>query len=468
MKRATSPDHAARYVIDAPAAHVGTRSSAIQWRRSLAWLLFLGPFFFLSYGFANYWAQQHEVSRVMVFAWEVHIPFWAWSIIPYWSIDLLYGLSFLLCRSPKAVDRHALRLLSVQIISVTCFLLFPLRFSFERPVTDGVFGALFDVLMSFDRPYNQAPSLHIGLLMVIWYQFALHTRGIWRWVVHAWALLIGLSVLTTYQHHFIDVPTGALVGLLCIWLWPEQGRSPLSGWRWQRTAMHWRLALIYALSGLLVAVFGVLLGGVWLWGLWIAVSLWMLALIYIGPGVHGFQKRQGAHSMALTVLMWPCLLGLWLNSRGWTRRHPQPDHISGQVWLGRIPTRKDIRRYEVNALYDLTAEMRAPRGAGQTYVYKGQPCMDLIAPQPHELLRAAQDIDHLHSQGYRVLVCCALGYSRSASCVAAWLLWSGQAAGVEEALAKVQQHRARTMISPRHWQALEASWHMMQKEAAAP
>jgi hypothetical protein len=42
----------------------------------------------------------------------------------------------------------------------------------------------------------------------------------------AWSALIGVSVLTTYQRHFFDVPTGALLGLFCVRLWPE-GKRPL-------------------------------------------------------------------------------------------------------------------------------------------------------------------------------------------------------------------------------------------------
>src|SRR5690606_38476963 len=121
-------------------------------------------------------------------------------------------------------------------------------------------------------PYNQAPSLHIGLLVVIWIRFALGTQGLARLVVHGWAALIALSVLTTYQHHFIDVPTGALAGLLCVWLWPDRGASPLAGWRWTRDSTRRRLGAIYLGAASLLGAIAFLGGGAALWLLWPAVA----------------------------------------------------------------------------------------------------------------------------------------------------------------------------------------------------
>ena len=67
------------------------------WGRTVAWLMFLGPLFFLSYGISNQLAAAKAVDQSIFFDWERHIPFLPWTIVPYWSIDLLYGLSFLLC-----------------------------------------------------------------------------------------------------------------------------------------------------------------------------------------------------------------------------------------------------------------------------------------------------------------------------------------------------------------------------------
>src|SRR5688500_7624212 len=193
------------------------------WRRATAWLIFLGPFFFATYGFANWLASRRDSVGVIVYSWERSIPFLPWTIVPYWSIDLLYAISLFICTTRREVDRHGQRLLFVQLASIAFFIAFPLRFSFDRPHADGVFGALFAALGAFDKPFNQAPSLHIGLLIVIWARFAAHVSSRWRWLLHGWMILIGVSILTTYQHHFIDLPTGVAVGLLAMWLLPDEG-----------------------------------------------------------------------------------------------------------------------------------------------------------------------------------------------------------------------------------------------------
>src|SRR5271166_1572096 len=99
--------------------------------RALAWLVFLGPFFFLTYNLANAAAQQRAHVPTLMFAWERHIPFAGWTILPYWSSDLLYALSLALCRTRAELDLHAKRLVAIQIVCIACFLAFPLRCAFE-------------------------------------------------------------------------------------------------------------------------------------------------------------------------------------------------------------------------------------------------------------------------------------------------------------------------------------------------
>ncbi len=147
------------------------------WLRALAWLVFLGPFFFLTYNFANAAASQRAHVAVLMFPWERYIPFLAWTILPYWSSDLLYALSLAICRTRDELDLHGKRLLAIQVFSIACFLAFPLRCAFERPSVSGWEGDLFAALRSFDQPFNQAPSLHVGLAVILWMRFRAHTSG---------------------------------------------------------------------------------------------------------------------------------------------------------------------------------------------------------------------------------------------------------------------------------------------------
>jgi protein-tyrosine phosphatase len=419
---------------------------------AVLWLLLLAPLFFGTYGFATWVTDQRDDVGSLVFGWESHMPFWAWTIVPYWSIDLLYGLSLLLPRSREELKRHALRLLTEQVIAVSCFLIWPLRFTFARPELDGVFGWLFDVLAGFDKPFNQAPSLHIALLVILWSCYQRHLQGIWRTVMHGWFALIGISVLTTYQHHFIDLPTGAMLGWLCVWLWPLEGASVLQTVRLAQRGKRWKLALFYLLGAAAFTVPAFALGGIWLWLLWPALALLLVACNYAVLDAGGFQKRaNGRLSAAARWLFAPYLAAAWLNSRLWTRKDPDPDLVLDNVWLGRIPTRRELEDSAFNAVFDLCAELSLKPG---TVTYRSLPVLDLTALNAAQCEEAAQSIESLRQQG-PLLVCCALGYSRSATAVAAWLLQTGRAASVDDAIQLIECARPGIVLGPLHRKALQ-------------
>ncbi|SDS93268.1 phosphatase PAP2/dual specificity phosphatase family protein [Pseudomonas prosekii] len=420
---------------------------------AVLWLLVLAPLFFASYGFATWYTTQRSDVGTYVFEWETAMPFWAWTIVPYWTIDLLYGFSLLLPNTRHELKRHALRLLSAQVIAVSCFLIWPLRFTFERPELDGVFGWLFAVLAGFDKPFNQAPSLHIALLVILWVIYQRHFQGVWRWLVHGWFALIGISVLTTYQHHFIDLPTGALAGWLCVWLWPLEHSSPLRSVRLAKDPKRWRLALRYLFGAAIFAIPAFGLGGGWLWLIWPAVALFLVALNYAVLDADGFQKRaDGRLSPAARWLFAPYTAAAWINSRLWTYKHPQPNEVVDNVWLGRLPDGDQLQPFK--AIVDLCAELPLnPQGRA----YKSLPVLDLTAPSAEQCLAAAQAIEQLRQQG-PLLVCCALGYSRSATAVAAWLLHSGRATSVDAAVAMIRAARPRVVLHTAHRQALENAY----------
>jgi membrane-associated phospholipid phosphatase len=425
------------------------------WRRALAWLAFLAPFFFLTYGFANWAAARHGDLPAIVFGWESAIPFVPWTIVPYWSIDALYGISLFVCATRGELDAHVKRLLTAQLVAVACFLAVPHRFTFTHPPVDGVAGALFDFLGGFDLPYNQVPSLHIALAVILWTLYARYCRGLARILLDVWFIVIGASVLTTYQHHFVDLPTGFVLGWLCVWLWPlpDSGwRSPAGAWRYSRDPARHRLAALYALGALACAIVATLAGGAGLWLWWPALSLALVALAYAGLGAALFEKDAGGQlSLAARWLLAPYLAGAWINSRLWTRSAPQAVEVADGVWIGRTPAAREQSRFA--GIVDVTAEMSLPRAPTPRRVV---PMLDLVPPDARELSEATHAIEALRAKG-PVLVCCALGYSRSACSVAAWLMATGRADTTAAAFARVRAARSQVVLDARHAAALHAS-----------
>ena len=366
-----------------------------------------------------------------------------------------------------------------QIIATTCFMLFPLHFSWPKPPTDGLGGWLFDSLVAFDLPYNQAPSLHIALSIIVGAFYWTRFPKI-RLPILLWQCLIALSVLTTYQHHFIDVPTGALLGWLVLWGIPQRGVPPF---RWRnlpavapdrqtgylktasckvrlssdkaKTSPETRsrkikIAMLY-LAGAILSALPALLGGAWLWTLWVSVSLLVAAFAYLTGSASVFQKQaDGSLSAAATILLLPYLAGVRLNMAYWLRGKAKTAKAHEDVLVGSILAVSD----SLPAILDVCAEYSSPRYHG---AYRALPMLDMVAPSENDLVQAALLLEELRRQHSKVLTCCALGYGRSAAVVLTWLLVYGGCRDLAQATAELKQARPQMVLPPETAKAVEAA-----------
>lgn len=444
-------------VLSAPADGARpTQPAARPWKRGLGWLALLAPFFYLSYGLANHLASLQADVPSIVFDWERQVPFWAWTVFPYWSINAFYGLSLLIARDRHELDRHALRLLTAQCIAVACFIAFPLRFSFGQLPADGIAGLLFAALRGFDQPFNQAPSLHIALAVILWdfYRRRVVQAAV-RGLLHLWAFAICASVLTTWQHHFIDIPTGALLGLVCVWAWPlERRASPLRAWRLTTDPQRHRLAAFYGAGALGCAALALWIGGAALWLFWPATSLALVALHYLGFGVRGFAMDAGGRMhWSMRWMLAPYRLGAWINGRLWTHREPPARELLPGVWIASLARLRAADLPPGSTLVSLCAELQAPQGLATRCL----PALDLVPASPAALRRAASAIDVAARSGRPVVVACALGYSRSAAALAAWLVRSGRARDADDALAQLLRLHPRAVLGTAWQNALRGA-----------
>ena len=435
---------------------------------SLCKLALVGALFYTSYGLSNHHAASLAYVPEIAFAWEHGIPFWAWTIVPYWSLNLMYAAAFFLCRDTREQNRYVARLVSAQIIATTCFMLFPLHFGWPKPPTDGLSGWLFDSLVAFDLPYNQAPSLHIALAIIVGAFYWTRFPKI-RLPLLLWQSLIALSVLTTYQHHFIDVPTGALLGWLVLWAIPQHGVSPFrrpfgtqgrlktseASFCEAKTSPATRsreikIAMLY-LAGAVLSALPSLFGGAWLWMLWVSVSLSVVAFAYLTGNAAVFQKQaDGRLSAAATILLLPYLAGVRLNMAYWLRGKAKTVRVRDDVLIGSVSGISD----DLPAVLDVCAEYPCPRYRGACRVL---PLLDMVAPSENDLVQAASLLEALRRQHGKVLTCCALGYGRSAAVVLTWLLVYGGCRDLAQATAELKQARPQTVLPPETAKAVEAA-----------
>lgn len=413
----------------------------MKWR-ALRDSVLLSLLFLVVYGTTNSLAATRAGVESCYCWWEKYIPFVPWMVVPYMSIDLFFVAAPFLCRTDRERRVLVKRIAFAILVAGAIFLLLPLRFAFERPSVDGWLGVVFNGFRELDKPFNQCPSLHIALCVILAAVYLRRTKGVLRVVLAGWFGLILLSPVLTYQHHVVDVVGGFSLGAASMYLFPR---------RLQRLAViptRWIGAKYIA--GAIVLAAGCFVLRPWSWILlWPAFALAVMAAAYFGRGPGVYRKRRGRLPWATRLVLWPVLMGQRLSWVYYARECRAWDVVTDRVWIGRVLTEAEARQAidaGVKAVLDLTGEFSEAMSF-RTGVYRQLPVLDLSEPPPETIERAVSFIERQCRAGV-VYVHCKIGYSRSAAAVGAYLIKAGIVRDADEALAMLRTCRPRIVIRP--------------------
>jgi len=257
--------------------------------RQQAFALTLCTVIFMAvYNLCTWYASSLDHVPSFMFDFERSIPFVPLSIIPYMASGLFFCIVFFSCKNKYQLKILTWRMLFVIITAGIFFITVPLRFSFTKPeVSNSILKLPFSFLKAFDSPFNQSPSLHIAFAFIFWSVFRDLSK--WRILLMIWLILLGISTLTTYQHHVIDILTGAILAHVSFIIIPYR-KNDLK-------YRNFRLANHYFLSGWIFISAALLLNQ------YIGTEgliLFLPALVTIMIGYH-YQKNNSILSLLVLI-----------------------------------------------------------------------------------------------------------------------------------------------------------------------
>ncbi|MFN8392478.1 MAG: dual specificity protein phosphatase family protein [Bdellovibrionota bacterium] len=412
--------------------------------------------FLIVYNAANRLAAARTSIGVAVWPWESSIPFLPWMIYPYWSLDLFFiGAPFV------ATTREQLRNFVFQICFATCvagvcFVAFPLRLLYPPQHVSGMAGFLFNALYEMKDFYNLAPSLHIANLVLVWTLYVPRLRGLPRHALELWFTLIGVSTLFCWRHHVIDLITGFLLALVTLHLFSRRLDISHVSVSLRRNA-NAKIGMYYLLGSFTFVALSALRPPGTLLLLWPACAVALVGIAYLGFGPQLLGKTDGRFPPWSFILLFPYLVGARISAWLQGRKLPASIDVAPGVRIGRTISNDEAERQlseGVTAVLDVTAELNEP-SAFRTVQYHSLPILDLTAPSPDQLQEAVSFIRSQAEHG-TVFVHCALGRSRSAVVVAAYLMATAEEMVPRAALEKLSRVHTHVVMKPEYLAALEA------------
>jgi protein-tyrosine phosphatase len=188
--------------------------------------------------------------------------------------------------------------------------------------------------------------------------------------------------------------------------------------------------------------------------------LGIVAAAYFGLGPGIYRKTGGRLPLSTQFVMAPVLIGQHLSLAHYRSQCRAWNELTPGLWIGRVLRETEAEAaiaQGVTAVLDLTTEFSEPapfRAAN----YRNLPILDLTTPNQDQLAEAVAFIVDEAARGL-VYVHCKAGYSRTAAVAGAYLLASGEAATVEEAIARLREVRPTIVVRSEAEEALRTFAH---------
>lgn len=162
------------------------------------------------------WFPTRQLPLTAIDEW---IPFWPWTVIPYFVLLLGGVVPVLLARYDETIRRAIVAYAICIAIILPIFLFVPTLC--RRPdlmtLPDRWDGQLFRWLAALDSPACAFPSLHI-VLPTICCWIAVVERHRYAVPFCLAALVLSVTILTTKQHSVWDWCGGLLIACFALWL----------------------------------------------------------------------------------------------------------------------------------------------------------------------------------------------------------------------------------------------------------
>ncbi|SFH85588.1 dual specificity protein phosphatase family protein [Planctomicrobium piriforme] len=173
---------------------------------------------------------------------------------------------------------------------------------------------------------------------------------------------------------------------------------------------------------------------------WVSANAFVLSLAYLGNWKKVFGKAEKGNLFWLAALFMSPMLAVIHST--WKLQNlflsgPASNQVTINLFLGRRCEFKELPS-GIGAFVDLTAEFATPASIRKKLPVYCIPTLDGCAPAWNACEKV---FNQLHNRDLRIYVCCANGYGRSVTFLAAWLCERGVCRSPQEAIELIQSVR---------------------------